>query len=157
MTVEWKSGPNIYDLMQVLQKIIICGNIFLVIVFSADIFITYIALNPISTFLPQFYTEYLANFAGSTSIFFFIAALMIQWFGQIVAMPPWTWLQLLLRFFLIDSCTWWHILSSSSFPPTFLALFSTNKFMNVSVIDKFALSWEIVPRKFIKFFLRFNG
>ena len=33
---------------------------------------------------------------------FFITALIIRWFGQIIAFPRWTWLLLLLRYFFID-------------------------------------------------------
>ena len=76
------------------KKIIIWGNIslviarileslagslvFLVIAIWADIFIAYIALNRISTCLPQFYPGDLANFAGSTIIFFFIVGVIIR-------------------------------------------------------------------------------
>ena len=59
------------------KKIIKCGNIYLVIALWTDIFIAYISSDPISTFLRQFYSGNLANFAGSTIIFFFIAALTI--------------------------------------------------------------------------------
>ena len=59
------------------KKIIICGKISLVIALCVDIFIAYIALNPISTFLLQACPGDLANFAGST-IIFFIAALIIR-------------------------------------------------------------------------------
>ena len=64
--------------MQILQKIIICGNISLIIALWTDIFIAYIVLNRISTFLRQFYPGDLANFAGSSIIFSFIAAVIIR-------------------------------------------------------------------------------
>ena len=98
------------------KKIITCGNIFLMIVFWADMFVVYIAWNPIFTFLRQFYSGEFANF-------------IILWFGKIVALPRWTWLLLLLRYFLIDSRTSWCLLSSSSPPPIFSVLFCCNKFM----------------------------
>ena len=60
------------------KKIIICGNISPVIALWADIFIVYMALNPTSTFLHQFYLVDLANFEGSKFIFFLIAALVIR-------------------------------------------------------------------------------
>ena len=50
-------------------------------------FIAYIALNPISTFLRQFYLR-------DTVIFFIIAALIIRWFDQIVSLKGWTYLDL---------------------------------------------------------------
>ena len=120
------------------KKVIICGNFSLVIALWSDIFVTDILLNPISTFLCQFYLGDLANFADSTSIVF------IRWFRQIVALLRWTWLLLLLRYFFILKCTWSYLLSSSSFPPIFLVIFCCNKFMNVSFIDKFVLFLETV-------------
>ena len=60
------------------KKIVICGNISLIIALWVDIFIAFIALNPISTFLRQFYPGDLANFAGSTIVFYSIAALIID-------------------------------------------------------------------------------
>ena len=86
------------------KKIIICGNISLVIALWADIFIAYIALNSVSTFLRQLYAGDLANIAGST-IIFFTPTLIIRLFSQMVALPPWTWLLLLLRYFFIDNHT----------------------------------------------------
>ena len=50
--------------MLILKKIIFCRNISLVIALWADIFIAYIALKSISTFLRQFYPGGLANFVG---------------------------------------------------------------------------------------------
>ena len=50
------------DPMQILQKIVICGNISLLIALWADIFIAYIALNPISKFFHQLFPGNLANF-----------------------------------------------------------------------------------------------
>ena len=107
------------------KKIIICGNISLVIALWADIFIAHIALNSVSTFLRQLYAGDLANIAGRT-IIFFIPTLIIRLFSQMVALPPWTWLLLLLRYFFIDNHTWWYLLPSSS-PPTFSASFCCNK------------------------------
>ena len=55
--------------MQMLQKkIIICWNISLAIALRADIFIAYIALNLISTFLRQFYPADVTNFAAVPSL-----------------------------------------------------------------------------------------
>ena len=49
-----------------------------VIALRSDTFITYIVLNPSSTFLCQFYPGYLSNFAGSCTIMtYFIAVLII--------------------------------------------------------------------------------
>ena len=141
-TVEWKSYINIYDLMQIIQKkIIICGNISFFIVLWADIFIRYIALNPISRFLLQFYPGYIANII----IFFFITALIIWWFSQIFALPRWAWLLLLLRYFFTDT------FSSFFFPPSFLDLFCCNKYMSVSFIETFVLSRETILGSFLKF------
>ena len=86
----------------------------LVIALWADIYIAYIALHSIFTFLRQLYPGDFTNFAGSTNIFLFNAALMIWWFDQIVALLRWTWLLLLQRYFFIDNRTWWYLLSSSS-------------------------------------------
>ena len=58
--------------------IIICRNLSLVIALWVDIIITYIAWNPVFTFLCQFYAGDLANFAISTIIFFFIAVLIMR-------------------------------------------------------------------------------
>ena len=55
----------------------------------------------------------LANFAGSIIISFFIAALVIRWFGKITALPRWTWLLLLVRYFSLLS------LPPKLFPPYF--------------------------------------
>ena len=85
----------------------------LVIALWADISIACIALNPVSAFRCHFSPKNLANFAVSIIISFFIAALIIRWFSQIVALPRWTWLLLLLSYFFIDSCSW-YLLSSSS-------------------------------------------
>ena len=73
------------------KKIIIYGNVSLVITFWAFILIAYITWKPISTFLCQFYPDDLANFAGSTIVFFINAALIIRWFDQIVALPWVMW------------------------------------------------------------------
>ena len=123
------------------KKIIICGYISLVTTLWTDIFIAYIALNPVSTFLRQFYQGDFGNFAGSTIIFFFIAALIIRWFGQIVALPRWTWLLLLLRKFFINRDPDGIFFPLPPSTPTLSALFCCNKFMNVSFIETFALSW----------------
>ena len=93
------------------------------------------------------------NFAGST-IFFFIAALVTWWFGQIVALPQWAWL-LLLRYFFINNLTWWYLLF-----PLFLRLFRpyfavTNLWVSRSL--KRAHSWEIVLVSFLKISSQFNG
>ena len=100
------------------KKIIIRWNISLVIALWADKLIAYTALNPISTFLPQFYPGDLASFEGSTIIVFFIATLIIRWFNQSVALPRW--------YFFIDNRTWGHLLSSSS-PQLFLPYFAVTK------------------------------
>ena len=104
--------------MQILQKIIICGNISLIIALWTDIFIACIALNRISTFLRQFYPGDLANFAVSSIIFSFIASVIIGLFGKIVSLPWWSLLLLLLWYFFIDDRAWWYLVSSSS-PPSF--------------------------------------
>ena len=115
------------------KKIIICGNISLVIALWADIFIAYIALNPIFTFIRYFYRGDLANFAGGI-IIFFVAAVIIRWFGLVVALPRWTWLLLLLRYFFIDSRTWWHLLSPSSPPKLLWPYFAvTNSSVSLSM------------------------
>ena len=120
--------------MQILQKIIICGNISLIIALWTDIFIAYIVLNRISTFLRQFYPGDLANFAGSSIIFSFIAAVIIGLFGKIVAFPWWSLLLLLLWYFFIDDRTWWYLVSSSS-PPSFFGpiLLLTNLWVSRSL------------------------
>ena len=87
---------------------------FSVIALWADIFIAYIALNSMPTFLSLIYLGDLASFAGSTIIFFFIAGLINRWFAQIVTLSLWTWLLLLLRYFFINNRTYWCLLSSSS-------------------------------------------
>ena len=105
--------PNIYDLMQIPKK-----NQHLRIYLIAhwtDIFIACISLNPIFTFLRQFYPGDLANFAGST-IIFFIAALIIRWFGQIVALSRWTWLPLLLSISSLTTVSY-SIFFPLPFPP----------------------------------------
>ena len=102
-----------------------------VIAFWANLSIAYVASNPISIFLRQFYPWDLGNFADSIIIFFFIAALIIRWFVQIVALLPWTF----------------------PFPlpsPTFLTLFCCNKFVSISLAETFVLSWEIVSKKFLR-------
>ena len=42
-------------------------------------------------------------------------------------------------------------------PPTFSALFCCNRFVCVSFIKTFGLSWEIVLKSFLKISSRFNG
>ena len=121
--------------MQMLQqKIIICGNISLVIILWEDRFIAYIAFTPISTFLHQFYAGYLAHFAGITTTFSFIAALIIRLFDKIAPLLLCAWPLLLPRNFFIDNRILWCLLSSSSFFPTFLTLFCCIQFMSVSFI-----------------------
>lgn len=88
------------------------------------------ALNSISTFLRQFYSGDLANFAGCTIIFFFVATLIIWWFGHIVALPRWTWLLLLSKGISLVA----PVLYGIFFPlplltPNFSALFCCDKFM----------------------------
>ena len=62
-----------------------------------------------------FYKVILLFVTVSSSSFFFIAALTIRCFGQIVALPRWNWLLLLLRYFLIDNRrTCWYLLSTFS-------------------------------------------
>ena len=92
----------------------------------ADIFIVYIALKPISTFLRQFYPGDLTNFADNTVIFFFIVALIIQWFGQIFATiaPPEVFLHW-QPYLMVPS-----FLFFSSFQPYFAA---TNLWMSCSL------------------------
>ena len=139
--------------MQILQqKIIICGNISLVIILWEDRFITYIAFNPISTFLHQFYAGYLAHFAGITTIFFFIAGLIIRLFDKIAPLQLCTWPLLLMRYFFIDNRTWWYLLSSSSFSPTFSAsillypIYECLVYLDISTF----LDFCIVPRYDLK-------
>ena len=69
--------------------IIIIGNNSLVTAFWEDIFITCIALKPLSIILLQFYPGDLASFADSAIIFFSIASLIIRSLGQFVALPRW--------------------------------------------------------------------
>ena len=70
-----------------------------------------------------FYKVILLFVTVSSSSFFFIAALTIRCFGQIVALPRWNWLLLLLRYFLIDNCrTCWYLVSTFS-PSSPLRLF----------------------------------
>ena len=130
------------------KKIIICGNVSLVIALWAYIFIAYIAWNRISTFFRQFYSEDLANFVGSIIIFFINAALFIRWFDQIVALPR--WVLLLLSYSIIDNQKQWHLLSPSFLLPSLLPLFFCHKFRSVLFIETFALSWEIALGSFLK-------
>ena len=67
------------------KKIIIWENISLFLALWWDMFITDIALNPNSLFLCQFYLGNFLNFANSTIIVFFIAAVIIRCLQQIVA------------------------------------------------------------------------
>ena len=63
-------------------------------------------------------------------------------------------------------CSFWGISSlttvpgstffSLPFPPTFSAVFCCDKFMSVSFIEAFELSWKIVLRSFLKISSRFN-
>ena len=59
------------------------------------------SIEPNLYIIHQFYPGDLANFAVSTIIFFFIAALIIRWFGQVAALSRRTCLQLFLRYFFI--------------------------------------------------------
>ena len=65
------------------KAITICENICPLKAFWEDKLIAYITLNPISFFIRQFNWGDLANFAGSSIIFLFIVAHIIQWFGSI--------------------------------------------------------------------------
>ena len=96
------------------KKITIWGNISLVIALGT-IYSSHISLNSIVTFLRRFYSGDLENFAGSAIIFFFIAALTIQSFSHIVALPRWIWLLLFLRYFFLGNC-------SREFPQHFFAI-----------------------------------
>ena len=104
--------------------------------FWEDIFMAYIALNPISFFFSQIYLGDPANFAGSSIIFFFIVAHIIRWFRQIVEFPRRTWLLLFLRFFFFDERTWWCIFLSLSppHPQFFLTFFAVANLLLLSHI-----------------------
>ena len=67
--------------MKIIQKIIIWGNIFLLIVLGADIFIASIILKPITIFLCQFSPGVLENFAVTTIIFFIATAWKVSKYG----------------------------------------------------------------------------
>ena len=98
------------------KKIIICGNISLVIAFWYW-----------TQLLRQFYPGVLANFAGST-IIFFIAALVIQWFYELLncrdgpSCCPFYWQPCLIV---------WSFLFLF-FPQFFSTLFRCKKFMSGS-------------------------
>ena len=80
--------------MQILKKITIWENVFLIIALWADIFICiYCIETNLHISLSLLSRGYLA---GSIIIFFFIAALITWWFVQIVALPQWAWLLLLM-------------------------------------------------------------
>ena len=145
-----RATHHIYDPMLILQKIIICGYIPLVIGLWADIFITYIALNPISTFLRQFYPGDLANFAGSIIFFFIVSTKLLHCRDG------------------AGFCSSWSISSLATvsdviFLPlpllslTFLALFYCDKFMSVSFNEAFGLSWEISLENLPKVYSRGNS
>ena len=137
--------------------IIICWNISPAIALWADTLIIFIAINPIPTFLRQFYPGDLAKFAGNI-IIFFIAALIIRWLDQIVALSRCTWLLLLLRYFFINNCGIFFPLPPLLLPlQRFSAIFCCNKFMRVSFIETFAISWKIVLGSLLKISLQFNG
>ena len=141
--------------MQIIQKtIIICRNISLVIAIWPDTLIAYIALNPIFTFLRQFHPRDLANFAGKyhhlllhrcSHHLLLSSSLLALWVIAIdlaAALPD---------IFL----NWQPYLMVSSFlspPSNFSALFCCNKFMSISFIEKFTLSWEIVLGSFLNIF-----
>ena len=138
------------------KKIIICWNISLVIALLADIFIAYIRLKPFSTFLRKFYLGDLANFTDSTIVFLLIAALIIQWFDQLLHCRDGS-----------DCCLSWGVSSLTTVPdgiyfrlflilPIFPDLFCGNKFMSVSFIEALLLSWEIVLGSFLKMSSRYN-
>ena len=139
------------------KKIIVCGSISLVIALWAHIFPHILHWSAsISIFLRQFYPGCLVKFADSTITFFFIAALSIRWFGQIVALPWWTWLLFLLRYYFIDKRTWWYLFSSSS-PPTFSALFCCSRLMSVLITEILKISWGIVLGSFLEISSLCNG
>ena len=49
---------------------------------------------------------------------------LLSSFGQAVALPRWTWLLLLQRYFITDNRAWWYLLSSfSPLPPPQLQRF----------------------------------
>lgn len=81
------------------------------------------------------------KFACSIIIIFFIAALIIRWFGQIIIAA------IDLAAASPEVFLYWQLhLMISSFPflsnsPTFSALFWCNKFISVSFNEIFALSW----------------
>ena len=128
-TLEWKFDFNIYDPMPKLEKKSSSTEQKCLYIMA------YFTWKLISTFLYQFYPENLANFAGSAIIFFINAALIIQWFDQIVALSWWVLLLLL---------------------PILLALFFCHKFMCALFIETFALSWEITRGRFLKMFFVFE-
>ena len=139
------------------KKIIICGNISLVIALSANIFIVYIVLNPISVFLRQFYPRDVANFASSTIIFFFIATLIIWWFDSVKLLDyrdrpgcSSSW--------FIDNRTWWYLFSSpsSSKKISWTYFTVTNLWVPFSLRHLHFLE-EIVIGSFLKISSRFNG
>ena len=67
--------------MKIIQKIIIWGNIFLLILLWVDIFIASIVLKPITIFLCQFSPGVLENFAVTTIIFFIATAWKVSKYG----------------------------------------------------------------------------
>ena len=137
--------------MLILKKIIFCRNISLVIALWADIFIAYIALKSISTFLRQFYPGGLANFVGYHH-------LVLHRCSHHLAK------QLHCR----DGpgcCSSRGILSLTTVPdgifsplsphylpptPTFSALFRCNNFMSVSFIEAIALAWSSTSNSYCK-------
>ena len=128
----------------------------LIMALWADIFITYIALNPAFIFLRQFYPgEQILQVVPSYLPLHRCSHHSMIW--QIVALLRWTWMLLFLRYFNTDNRAWWYLLSFSSLPPTFSALFCCNKFVSISFTEIFALSWEIALWRFLKIYSRFNG
>ena len=100
------------------NTIIICGNTFLITALWADIFIAHIALNPMPISCCQ-------SYPGDYRKLFFIAALMIWSFGQIVTLLLWNWLLVPLKYFFIDYQTWWYVLSWEIAPESFVKISSS--------------------------------
>ena len=149
--VEWKSDLNIYDPMQMLRKkFIIYGNISL----WADIFyrIYRIWIQP-----PHFFVS---SSQGLLQIWQVVSSTPSSSFDDSV--------KLLRCRGGPGCCSSWDISLLTNVPDgiffplplspsTFPALFCCNKFVSVSFIEIFALSWEIVVGSFLKISLRFNG
>ena len=125
---------------------IICRNIFLIYIYRMY------HIEP-NLHIPLSVSRRYCKFWGCC-MFSFIAALIIQ--CQIVALLQWAWL-LLLRYLFLHWKLYLYLLSCSSFPRPFLALFYHNKFVSALFIEAFAFSWEIVLRSFLKISSQLNG